>query len=73
MTRNLEIGNTHVWVLPNIWRLGQVRDIKFGKDVSDEMLLIAGKCQDYSFYFSELLRENQLVGVGNYPHPPRLG
>ena len=25
LTRNSEIGNSIVWVLPNIWRLGQVR------------------------------------------------
>ena len=33
LTRNLEIWNTHVWVLPNIWRLDQVSDTKFGKNV----------------------------------------
>ena len=57
-----EITNTLVWVLLsiwllgqvkvllNIWWLGQVRDTKVGMDVSDEMLLNAGKCQGYSFY-----------------------
>ena len=25
LTRNLEIGNAPVWVLPNIWRLGWIR------------------------------------------------
>ena len=30
LTRNLEIGNTPVWVLPNVWRLGQVKNTKFG-------------------------------------------
>ena len=39
LTRNLEIGNTHVWVLPNIWRLGRVRDTKFSTDVSNKTLL----------------------------------
>ena len=34
LTRNLEIGNTPVWVLPNIWRLERVRDTKFGTNVS---------------------------------------
>ena len=28
LTRNPEIGNNPIWVLPNIWRLGQVRDTK---------------------------------------------
>ena len=50
LTRNLEIGNTHVWVLPNIWRLAWVRDTKFGTDVSNKILLNAAKCQVYSFY-----------------------
>ena len=50
LTRNPEIRNTNVWVLPNIWRLGQVRDTKFGTNVSNEMLLNAAKCQGYSFY-----------------------
>ena len=50
LTRNLEIGDTPVLVLPNIWRLGQVRDTKFDTNVSNEMLLNAAKLQGYSFY-----------------------
>ena len=50
LTRNLEIGNTSVWVLPNIWRLGRAMDIKFGTNSSNRMLLSAAKCQCYSFY-----------------------
>ena len=50
LTRNPEIGNTLVCVLPNIWRLGRVRDTKFGMNVSKKMLLNAAKCQGYSFY-----------------------
>ena len=50
LTRNPEIGNTPVWVLPNIWRLGRVMDTKFGTNVSNRMLLNAAKCQGYSFY-----------------------
>ena len=49
-TRNLEIRNTPVWVLFNIWRLWQVRDTKFGTNVPNKMLLNAAKCQGYSFY-----------------------
>ena len=49
LTRNPEIGN--VCVLPNIWRLGQVTDTKFGTNVSNKMLLNTAKCQNYSFYF----------------------
>ena len=50
LTRNLDIGNTSVWVLPNIWRLGQVRDTEFGTNVSNVMVLNATKCQAYSVY-----------------------
>ena len=50
LTENPEIGNILVWVLPNIWRLGRVRDTKFGTYVFNEILLNAAKCQDYSFY-----------------------
>ena len=39
-----------VWVLPNIWRLGQVMDTKFGTNVSNKILLNAAKFQGYSFW-----------------------
>ena len=39
-----EIVNTSVCVLTNIWRLGRVRDTKFGMNVSNETLLNAVKC-----------------------------
>ena len=48
--RDIPLGNTFVWVLPNIWRLDQVRDTKFGTDVFNKILLNAAKCQGYSFY-----------------------
>ena len=50
LTRNPEIRNTLVWLLPNIWRLRWVMDTKFGMNVSNRMLLNAAKCQGYSFY-----------------------
>ena len=50
LTINLEIGNTTVWVLPSIWRLGRVTDTKFSTNVSNEMVLNAAKCKGYSFY-----------------------
>ena len=37
LIRNPEIVNTSVWVFPNIWRLGSVRDTKFGKNVSNKV------------------------------------
>ena len=49
LTRTPEIGNTPVWVLPNIWRLEQVRDTKIDTNVSNKMLLNAAKCQSYNF------------------------
>ena len=52
LTRNPEIGNTTVWVLPNIWGLGQIRDTKFGTDISNEVLLNAGKCTVQKMKFS---------------------
>ena len=58
----MKIGNAPVLVLPNSCRLGQVSDTKFGTNVSNKMLLNAAKFQDYSFTFSELLRENQQEG-----------
>ena len=50
LTRNPEIGNTPVWVLPNICRLGRVMETKFGTNISNKMLPNAATCQGYSFY-----------------------
>ena len=50
LTRNPEIGNTPVWVLPNFWRLRRVMDTKFGTNVFNRMLLNTANFQDYSFY-----------------------
>ena len=46
LTKNPKIGNTPVWVLPNICRL----DTKFGTNVPNKMLLNSTKCEGYSFY-----------------------
>ena len=48
-TRNPEIRNAPVSILPNICRLELVRDTTFGTDVSNEILLNTAKCQSYSF------------------------
>ena len=42
LTRNPEIRYIPVWVLPDTWRLGRVRDIKFDMNVPNKMLLNAG-------------------------------
>ena len=47
---NPEIGNASFWVLFNMWRLGRIKDTKFGTGVSNEMLLYIAKYQGYSFY-----------------------
>ena len=44
LTKNQEIGNTLARVFRNIWELGQLRDIKFGKNISFEILMNAAKC-----------------------------
>ena len=68
LTRNPEIGNTPVWVLPNIWRLGRVMDTKFGTNVSNRMLLNAAKFQGYSFYRFWVIQRKPTAGV-NYCDP----
>ena len=73
LTRNPEIGNIPVWVLPNIWRLGRVTDTKFDSNVSNEMLLNAGKWQDYSFYRFWVIKGNQEEVKIPPSHPPRVG
>ena len=64
LTTNLEIGNTPVRVLPNIWRLGRVKDTKYGTNVSNEMLLNATKCQGYSFYRFLVIKGKPAGGWG---------
>ena len=48
-TRNPEIGNTSVWVSPNIWRLAS-KEYQIDTKVSNKMLVNAAKYQGYSFY-----------------------
>ena len=57
LTRNPKIGNTPVWVLPNIWILEQVMDIKFGTSIFNRMLLNFEKFQSYSFYRFWVMKE----------------
>ena len=73
LTRNVEIGNTPVSVLPNFSRLGRVRNVKFGTNVSNKMLLNAAKCQGYSFYRFWVTKEKPTSKITKfYPPSPRL-
>ena len=63
LTRNLEIENTPIGILLSVWRLGQGRNTKFVKNVSNKMLLNAAKCQVYSFY-RFLITKRKLAGIG---------
>ena len=72
LTRNLEIGNTHVWVFLNIWRLGWVMDIKFGKNVSNRMLQNAAKFQGYRFCHFWVINGTPTGGEAKLPTPPPL-
>ena len=75
LTRNLEIRNTPVWVLPNIWRLGRAMDTKLGTNVFNRMLLNVAKFQGYSFYRFWVIKGKQTRrggGVKLPPSPPRL-
>ena len=40
LTRNPEIGNDPVCVLPNIWRLGPVKNNKFDTNVSNKIITV---------------------------------
>ena len=71
LTRNPEIGNTPVWVLPDIWRLGEFRHTKFRTDVSNQMLLNATKYHDYSFYRFWVIKGTP-TGGGKIIHPTPL-
>ena len=74
LTRNLEIGNTPVWVLPNIWRLERVMDTKLDTNVSNRMLRNPAKFQGYSLYCFWVIK-GKLTGEGGGVKlpPPRLG
>ena len=70
LTRNPKIGNSPTWVLPNIWRLGQFRDTKFGTDISKEMLLNGANCQGYRFYHFWVIMGKTTGGEGKITPPP---
>ena len=61
-----EIGNTPVWVLPNIWRLDWVMDTTFVTNVSNRMLLNAAKFQGYSVYHFWVIKGKPTEGNLNW-------
>ena len=69
LTRNPEIGNTPVWVLSDIWRLGRVMDTKFGATVFNRMLLNAAKFQGYNFNCFWLIKRKPTGGKITPPLP----
>ena len=51
LTRNRETGNTPLWVLPDIWRLGRVRDTKFDTIVSNKSYWMLQNARVTAFKF----------------------
>ena len=65
LTRNPENGNTPLQGLPNVKdKLGQIRDIKFGTNISNKMLLNAAKYKGYSFYHFRVIMGKPAGGGG---------
>ena len=59
LTSNLEVRNNFVWVLSNIWRLGRIRDTKFGRMFLMKSYWILQIAWITAFTISQLLKENQ--------------
>ena len=56
--------------LSNIWRLGYVRDIKFGENFSNKELFNAAKCQPYRFSHFWVSKGKPTWGIKlPLPHP----
>ena len=70
LLRNPEIGNTAVWISPNVWRLGQARDTKFGTHVPNELLVNDAKCQGYSCYHFRVNKRKATGWIKLLPLPP---
>ena len=72
LTWNPDIGNTLVWVWPNIWRLGWVNDTTFCTNITNKMFLNTAKSQGYSFYRFWVIKGKPTGGKVT-PYPFRLG
>ena len=64
-------GNTPIWVLPNVWRLGQAMDTTFGRNVCNSMLVNAENPQRYSFYYSWVIKVKPTGGRELLPAPEK--
>ena len=64
LTRNPKIANTPFLVLPNIWRLEQVKDTNIVRNVSNKKLLNAAKYHGYSFYVFWVIKQKPAEGEG---------
>ena len=53
-----------------MWKLGQVRDTKIGKSISNEELLNAVKYKGYNFYCFWAVKRKQYGGVKLHLPPP---
>ena len=75
LTRNLEIGNTPVWVLSNIWRELGIPNLARTSLIKCYWMLQNARVT--AFTVSELLRKNQqgsgVVVELPHTHPPRWG
>ena len=68
LTRNAGIRSTPIWVLPNILRLAQIKDTKFGTNISNKKLLNVGECKMFVRYQGKTNRGDGR-GVLKLPSP----
>ena len=69
-TRSLEIGNTSVWILPNIWRLEKIRDTKFWQMSLMKCYWMLQNTRVTAAMVSDSLRKNQRRSKISPPPPP---
>ena len=62
LTRNLEYGNTRLWIFPYKWALKQASNMQFGANISNKKLLIAVKVHAYCFYHFWVINGKRIVG-----------
>ena len=70
LTRNPEIGNTPVCILPNIWRMGKLEIPNLARTSLIKCYWMLQNARIIAFTVSELLRENQQRGEGGLKLQP---